>query len=189
MTSSAASAAPLIRVVRAKLHGITVTGADLDYHGSITLDPEQCELAGIYPLEFVDIWNKASGARISTYVIYGEPGSRCCVLNGAAARTCQKGDQIIIAASDYCAPQRLYEMKPRVLTYKQHNEVDQVLLYDVFPSERRAYDFRTREAGHPQPQAHPAGPSLDLVRIRQDLKAKGWDDSEIETFCSAHFRE
>ena len=71
----------MIRVVRAKLHGIRVTGADLNYHGSITLDPEQCRQAGIYPLEFVEIWNKQSGARISTYVIYGEAGSRCWLID------------------------------------------------------------------------------------------------------------
>ncbi|HEY9572870.1 MAG TPA: aspartate 1-decarboxylase, partial [Pusillimonas sp.] len=82
------------KVVRGKLHGIRVTGADLDYHGSITLDPDHCEAAGILPMEFVDIWNKNSGARISTYVIYGERGSRCCILNGAAARTCQRGDEV-----------------------------------------------------------------------------------------------
>src|SRR5690606_31511162 len=83
------------KVVRGKLHGIRVTGADLDYHGSITLDPDHCEAAGILPMEFVDIWNKNSGARLSTYVIYGERGSRCCILNGAAARTCQRGDEVI----------------------------------------------------------------------------------------------
>jgi len=84
----------MIKIMRAKLHGITITGAELDYHGSITLDPDICEKAGILPLEFVEIWNKSSGARITTYVIHGVPGSRCCILNGAAARTCQKGDQV-----------------------------------------------------------------------------------------------
>ena len=69
------------KIVRAKLHGITITGADLNYHGSITLDPDMCEQAGILPMEFVEIWNKDSGARISTYVIYGEPGSKSCILN------------------------------------------------------------------------------------------------------------
>ena len=121
----------MIRVVRAKLHGIRVTGADLNYHGSITLDPEHCRQAGIYPLEFVEIWNKATAARISTYVIYGEPGSRCCILNGAAARTCHAGDEIIIAASDYIDPKDLPAMSPRVLTFKPDNEVDEVLAYRV----------------------------------------------------------
>jgi aspartate 1-decarboxylase len=133
----------MIKVVRAKLHGIRVTGADLHYHGSITLDPEHCTRAGIYPLEFVEIWNKASGARISTYVIYGEPGSRCCILNGAAARTCQKGDEIIIAAASYVAPEQLYSLRPRVLTFKPDNSVDQDLAYEVFQSEARDFDFRT----------------------------------------------
>ena len=82
----------------AKLHGLRVTGAELHYEGSIALDPDHCDAAGILPLEFVDIWNKTTGARISTYVIHGERGSRCCVLNGAAARTCQAGDELIIAA-------------------------------------------------------------------------------------------
>ncbi len=121
----------LIRVVRAKLHGIRVTGADLNYHGSITLDPEQCKQAGIYPLEFVEIWNKSTAARISTYVIYGEPGSRCCILNGAAARTCHAGDEVIIAASDYINPADLPNTRPRVLTFKADNEVDEVLAYRV----------------------------------------------------------
>ncbi len=132
----------MLKAVRAKLHGIRVTGADIDYHGSITLDPEQCTLAGIYPLEFVEIWNKNSGSRISTYVIYGEPGSRCCILNGAAARTCQPGDVLIIAASDYIEPSGLYDLQPRVLTFRDDNEVDEVLRYDVFKSDKREFDFR-----------------------------------------------
>ncbi len=130
----------MIRVVRAKLHGIRVTGADLNYHGSITLDPEQCAQAGIYPLEFVEIWNKATAARISTYVIFGEPGSRCCILNGAAARTCHAGDEVIIAASDYINPRELPEMRPRVLTFKPDNAVDEVLEYRVGET-GGVYDF------------------------------------------------
>lgn len=69
------------KIVAGKLHGIHVTDANLNYHGSITLDPDHCEEAGILPMEFVEIWNKNSGARISTYVILGERGSRCCILN------------------------------------------------------------------------------------------------------------
>ncbi len=132
----------MLKVVRAKLHGIRVTGADLDYHGSITLDPEHCDAAGIYPLEFVEIWNKHSGARLSTYVIFGEAGSRCCVLNGAAARTCQVGDEVIIVASDYIEARALPEVRPKVLTFTPDNRIDQVLRYDVFSSDKREFDFR-----------------------------------------------
>ncbi len=119
------------KFVTAKLHGITVTGADLEYHGSITLDPDHCEQAGIVPLEFVDIWNKNSGARISTYVIYGERGSRCCILNGAAARTCQRGDEVIISASRYAAAREVYDQHPVVLTFDGDNNVAEVLRYNV----------------------------------------------------------
>lgn len=132
----------MIKVIRAKLHGLRVTGADLHYHGSITLDPEQAALAGLYPCEFVEIWNKNSGARITTYVIFGEAGSRCCILNGAAARTCQVGDEVIIAASADVRPQELYELRPRVLTFGPGNEVDQILHYEVFKSAARDFDFR-----------------------------------------------
>jgi aspartate 1-decarboxylase len=131
----------MLKVVRAKLHAIRVTGADLNYHGSITLDPEHCAEAGFYPLEFVEIWNKHSGARISTYVIYGVPGSRCCILNGAAARTCQVGDEIIIAASSYVQPHDLYGLEPRVLTFRPDNSIDQRLSYQVFESETQKFDF------------------------------------------------
>jgi len=119
------------KVVRGKLHGIRVTGADLEYHGSITLDPDHCEAAGILPMEFVDIWNKHSGARLSTYVIYGERGSRCCILNGAAARTCQRGDEIIICNAAYVQEQEIEHMQPLVLTFNADNTIAQRLQYRV----------------------------------------------------------
>ena len=137
----------MLKVVRAKLHAIRVTGADLNYHGSITLDPEHCAEAGLYPLEFVEIWNKHSGARLSTYVIFGVPGSRCCILNGAAARTCQVGDEIIVAASSFVQPHELYTLEPRVLTFRPDNSIDQRLSYQVFESQARKFDFRIREHG------------------------------------------
>ena len=121
----------MIKVIRAKLHGINVTDANLNYHGSINLDPEHCELIGVYPLEFVDIWNKNNGARISTYVIFGERGSRCCILNGSAARSCQIGDEIIIAASQYCSPENLIKISPKIITFYKNNEVHELLEYEV----------------------------------------------------------
>ncbi len=137
------------KFVTAKFHGITVTGADLEYHGSITLDPDHCEMAGIVPLEFVDIWNKNSGARISTYVIYGERGSRCCILNGAAARTCQKGDVVIISASRYAAAREVYDQQPTVLTFDGENNVDEILRYKVGMDEqgRPSFEIETVKSG------------------------------------------
>ena len=68
------------------------------------------------PLEFVEIWNKNSGARISTYVILGERGSRCCIVNGAAARTCQRGDELIICSSLYLPAESVGGLSPAVVT-------------------------------------------------------------------------
>ena len=115
--------------VAATLHGITVTKSNLHYHGSITLDPDHCELAGILPMEFVEIWNRNSGDRISTYVIFGERGSRCCVLNGAAARTCQPGDAVIICSSSYIEAARIADMRPTVLTFDPQNRVTGRMTY------------------------------------------------------------
>lgn len=136
----------MIKILRAKLHGIRVTGADLNYHGSISLDPLVCKRAGIVPTEFVEIWNKNSGARISTYVIYGEAGSGCCVLNGAAARTCQKGDEVIIAAADYVDVRDLAGRRQTVLTFTPENEIASVITYRTEADGAGGYDFTIDEA-------------------------------------------
>lgn len=129
------------KVIGGKLHGLRVTEANLDYHGSITLDPDHCEAAGILPLEFVEIWNKNSGARLSTYVILGERGSRCCILNGAAARTCQKGDELIICSSVYLEGTEIAQLSPAVVTFDESNEIMQRLRYSVSYDELGRHRF------------------------------------------------
>lgn len=118
-----------MEVVRAKLHGLHVTGADLDYHGSITLDPDHCDAVGLLPMEFVEVWNKHSGARLQTYVIHGERGSRCCVLNGAAARTCQPGDAVIIVAKASMPMNLALLPRPRVAIFDRDNRITELLEY------------------------------------------------------------
>lgn len=176
----------MLRVIRAKLHGLRVTGADLHYHGSITLDPDYCTQAGLYPLEFVEIWNKNSGARLTTYVIFGAAGSRCCVLNGAAARTCQVGDELIIAAAVDVAPAQLYDLRPRVVTFTPNNEIDQILHYEVFKSPAREFDFRIVDATATRPASVHNYANVDLRAIRDDLKAKGLSESDIEAFVAKY---
>ncbi|KQP54204.1 aspartate decarboxylase [Methylobacterium sp. Leaf111] len=128
--------------VRAKLHGLRVTGADLNYHGSITLDADFCREVGLDPLEFVEIWNKMSGARISTYVLYGAAGSRCCILNGAAARTCQVGDEVIIASATYGSIEDVIARKPKVLIFGPDNAISDRVTYDVFRDAEGRLDMR-----------------------------------------------
>lgn len=139
------------KFVAAKLHGLTVTEADLNYHGSITLDPDHAEAAGILPMEYVEIWNKASGARLSTYVIYGTRGSRCCILNGAAARTCQVGDQVIIASSDYLQADAAFEIAPKVLTFTADNHIDEILTYKASKNASGQISFDILKEDIPQP--------------------------------------
>ncbi|MBR0781892.1 aspartate 1-decarboxylase [Bradyrhizobium iriomotense] len=146
------------KVLAAKFHGIHVTDANLHYHGSITLDPDQCHEAGILPMEFVEIWNKSSGARISTYVIFGAPGSRCCILNGAAARTCQVGDQIIICSSTFIDERRIVELRPKILAFDRDNRIIDRLTYSVSSNSSERYHFEIRgEAGDLKPTPLLAG--------------------------------
>lgn len=119
------------KMLSAKFHGIRVTDANLNYQGSITLDPEYCQLLGVYPLEFVEIWNKNNGQRISTYVILGEKGTRCCVLNGSAARTCQVGDELIIASYIFRTTEGLENHRPKILMFNPDNTVKETLQYMV----------------------------------------------------------
>jgi len=176
----------MIKIMRAKLHGITITGAELDYHGSITLDPDICEQAGILPLEFVDIWNKSSGARISTYVIYGQPGSRCCILNGAAARTCQKGDQVIICASTHITrPDELYTTRPTILTFGPDNLIQEVMHYEVKKTAARDFDFSVHSSGHRTEEKRKLH-SVNIAALAADLKSKGLGDLAIADLVAKH---
>jgi aspartate 1-decarboxylase len=127
----------MIKVLRAELRGLRVTGCDLGDHGCLTIDPQFCRQAGIFPLEFVDIWNKNTGARLSTYVTFGPDGSRCCVLNGAAARVCQFGDELSIRVAAYPAdPAELFSLKPRVLVFGPGNRIIESLYYTVTENEQ-----------------------------------------------------
>jgi aspartate 1-decarboxylase len=106
---------------KSKIHRATVTGADLNYEGSITIDRKLLELADILPYEKVDIYNITNGERFSTYVIPGEPGSGEICLNGAAARKVQKGDLVIIVSYCELEEEEIKEFKPTVVLVDEKN--------------------------------------------------------------------
>lgn len=85
-----------LSILKAKIHCATVTEANLHYMGSITIDEDLMEAAGILPYEHVHVVNNSNGERVETYVIKGERGSGCICLNGAAARKFEVGDEVII---------------------------------------------------------------------------------------------
>ncbi|WP_305045667.1 aspartate 1-decarboxylase [Geoalkalibacter sp.] len=86
------------KMLKSKIHRATVTGADLHYEGSVTIDRNLLEQADIKPYEAVDIWNVTYGTRFQTYAIEGQPGSGTICINGAAARLVSRGDLVIIAS-------------------------------------------------------------------------------------------
>ena len=89
------------KFLKSKIHRAVVTGADINYQGSITIDKELMRHADLQPFEFVDVWDVTNGSRIETYVIEGEAGSGCICINGAAAHLVTKGDLVIIASHRY----------------------------------------------------------------------------------------
>ncbi|MEW6065567.1 aspartate decarboxylase [Desulforamulus profundi] len=108
---------------KSKIHRATVTEANLNYMGSITIDKELMQAAGILPNEKVQVVNNNNGARLETYVIEGEPGSGVICLNGAAARQAQPGDTVIIIAYTMLDEREARTFKPRVVMVDENNKI------------------------------------------------------------------
>lgn len=104
-----------IEVLKSKIHRVTVTEARLDYIGSITIDEDLLDAAGIIRGEHVHIVNNNNGARLDTYVIPGERGSGVICLNGAAARLVQPGDIVIIMSYATMTPEEARTFEPSVI--------------------------------------------------------------------------
>ena len=119
-----------IKMLKAKIHRATVTQAELDYVGSITVDMDLLEQAGILEYEKVQIVDVNNGSRFETYTIAGEPGSGMICLNGAAARMVQTGDKIILMAYAQVTPEEASELRPTVLFVDEKNKVTKVTNYE-----------------------------------------------------------
>ncbi len=104
-----------IQVLKSKIHRVSVTEACLDYIGSITVDEDLLDAAGIIPGERVYIVDNNNGARLDTYTIAGERGSGVICLNGAAARMVQPGDVVIIMSYATMTPEEARTFKPKVI--------------------------------------------------------------------------
>ncbi len=126
-----------IRLMHAKLHRVQVTEANIDYVGSITIDPILLDKVGLLPLEEVDIVNLNNGNRFSTYVIPGEAGDGEICPNGGAALLCQPGDLLIIYAYENCDRQEILQRghTARVIVADQHNKIKDFLIQTLVPCE------------------------------------------------------
>jgi aspartate 1-decarboxylase len=113
--------AMLLTLMKGKIHRAVVTGADLNYEGSIGIDRALMDAAGFLKNERVEIYNISSGARFATYVIEEPSQSGAITLNGAAARLVQKGDHIIIAAYAQMDEAEAKRFQPRVVLVDEQN--------------------------------------------------------------------
>lgn len=110
-----------LTMFKSKLHQMKVTEANLHYEGSITIDQDLLDKAGILPYEKVQVLNITNGSRLETYTISGERGSGVCCLNGAAARLTQVGDRIIVISYAEMTPKEAKDHKPKVVIVDEHN--------------------------------------------------------------------
>ncbi len=114
-------------MMTSKLHRATVTQADLNYVGSITIDADLLDSVGILPNEKVQIVNNNNGARFETYTIAGERGSGVICLNGAAARLVQPGDIVIIIGYSYMTVEEAKNYEPKVAILDGNNKIKQLI--------------------------------------------------------------
>ncbi len=120
-----------LTMFKSKIHRATVTEANLNYVGSITIDGTLLEKAGILPGEKVQIVNNNNGERLETYIIKGPKNSGVICLNGAAARLVQPGDKIIIIAYCMLDSNEAREFKPNILILDEQNKIIEELSEEI----------------------------------------------------------
>lgn len=117
----------LLEMMTSKIHRATISDANLNYIGSITIDKKLLDASGILPNQKVQIVNCNNGARLETYVIEGKEGNGDICLNGAAARLASVGDVVIIIAYGYMEKEEAEKYKPKVILVNEWNDIIQEL--------------------------------------------------------------
>ena len=125
-------------VLKSKIHRATVTDANVDYVGSITIDTDLMKAADILPYEKVHVVDVANGARLETYAIEGPAGSGAMEMNGAAARLVMKGDLVIIMSYAQVDDAEARSLRPSVVLVDERNKPisieDEILARELFPA-------------------------------------------------------
>jgi aspartate 1-decarboxylase len=111
------------KMLRAKIHRATVTQADIDYEGSVTIDRDLLDATDLLPNEAVCIWDVTNGHRLETYAVEGERGSGVICVNGAAAHLIRPGDLVIIAAYTWLDEAEARAHAPKVVFVDEHNRI------------------------------------------------------------------
>ncbi|MCP4710116.1 MAG: aspartate 1-decarboxylase [Planctomycetes bacterium] len=112
-----------LRLLKSKIHRATVTGADLDYEGSITIDQDLMDATGLMPYEKVLVVDLQNGNRLETYTVSGEPGKGEICIMGAAAHLVKTGDLVIIMAFTDLEPEELADFKPKIVMVDKNNRL------------------------------------------------------------------
>ena len=128
---------------KSKIHRATVTDADLDYEGSVTLDEQLMQAADILPYERVHIWNVTNGSRLETYALVGPSGSGVVCINGAAARHAHPGDRVIIATFADVEPAEAANWKPTVVRVDDRNQIVAGPAEEIPGPQRVAHHLKT----------------------------------------------
>ena len=110
-------------MLKSKIHRATVTDADLNYDGSITVDAALMDAANMLPHELVQVWNVNNGERFETYVIPGTRDSGTICVNGSAARRVHRGDLLIIASFTWLAEEEAHRHEPAVVLVDEQNRM------------------------------------------------------------------
>jgi aspartate 1-decarboxylase len=110
-------------MLKSKIHRATVTHADVDYEGSLTLDVDLLEAADILPHEEVHVWNVTRGTRLRTYALAGEPGSGVVCVNGAAAHLARPADLVIVASFTLLDDISARKHRPKIVLVDEHNRI------------------------------------------------------------------
>ena len=125
----------LIDVCIAKIHRATVTQADLNYVGSITIDQDLLDASGMRPFQYVNINNVSNAVSWRTYIMAGEKGSGTICLNGPPARLFQPGDKVIILAEAWIEPKELETLDPVVVFVDDQNKITKVVRHTAVGSQ------------------------------------------------------
>lgn len=113
-------------MLRAKIHGVSVTQRDLTYEGSLTMDSKLMQETGLLPYEQIQVYNITNGERFTTYLIKGEEGSGVIGVNGAAAHKAEIGDKLIVAAYSPMEDEEIEFFVPRIVLVDENNRVKKV---------------------------------------------------------------
>ena len=127
---------------KSKIHRATVTDANLEYEGSVTLDEQLMKAADILPYERVHIWNVTNGSRLETYALEGPSGSGVVCINGAAARLAHPGDRVIIATFADVEEAEARNWKPTVVRVDDRNQILAGPAEEI-PGPQRAHHLKT----------------------------------------------